>query len=99
MTTRRDPFVTSMLVLIALVIAGLIGVGVAWRGVAASLIVAVQLPYLVSGALGGLALIGFAAALIAIQSTRRVEARERAEMARFGRAAADVLGALRGGSD
>lgn len=99
MRLRRDPFVTSMVVLTALVVAGLVGIGVAWRGVAASLIVAIQMPYLVSGALGGLALIGFAAALVAIQATRRSEARERAEMARFGRAAADVLAALRGGSE
>ncbi len=96
MTSRRDPFVTSMVVLTALVVAGLVAIGVGWHGVAASLVVAIQLPYLVSGALGGLALIGFALALVAIQSTRRNEARERLEMARFGRAAAEVLGALRG---
>ena len=84
-----------MVVLTALVVAGLVGIGVAWRGLAASLIVAIQLPYLVSGAMGGIALIGFALALISIQATRRNEAVERAEMARFGRAAAELLGALR----
>jgi hypothetical protein len=93
--SRRDPFTTSIAVLTALVVVGLVGLGIAWRGVAASLVVAIQLPYAVSGAMGGIALIGFALGLLAVQSTRRNEALERAQMARFSRAAADLLADLR----
>jgi len=93
---QRDPFTASMVLLTALVVFGLVTVWVAWSGVVGSLVVAIQLPYLVSGAIGGVALVGFALGLIAIQATRRTEARERIEMARFSRAAADLLADLRG---
>lgn len=95
MRALRDPFVTSVAVLGALVVAGLVGVGVAWKGAAASLVVAFQLPYIVSGAMGGLALVGFAAGLLLIQVRRREEARRRAEFHRVVRAAADLLAAAR----
>jgi len=92
----RDPFVAVMAVVTALVVAGLVGVAVAWRGLAASLVVALQLPYAVSGALGGLALVGFALGVASIQASRRAAARERAEFGRVVAAAADVLAAVRG---
>jgi hypothetical protein len=96
-TTRaRDPFVGVMIVVSALVVAGLVGLAVAWRGLAASLVVALQLPYAVSGALGGLALVGFALGVASIQASRRNAARERSEFARVVDAAADVLAAARG---
>lgn len=91
----RDPFVVSTAVLCALIVAGLFGVAVAWRGAAASLVVAFQLPFIVSGALGGLALVGFAAGLLLIQVRRRAEARHRADFDRVVRAAADVLAVAR----
>lgn len=90
--TRRDLFFA---VISALVVAGLIGVAVAWRGVAASLVVALQLPYAASGALGGLALIGFALGVASVQASRRAAARDRAEFARVVDAAAELLAALR----
>jgi hypothetical protein len=92
---RRAPFGVSIAILALLTTLGIASVGFAWRGVAASLVVAIQLPYAVSGAIGGIALVGFALGLIAIQATRRAEARERAELARFSRAAADLLAELR----
>lgn len=95
MKALRDPFVVSVAVLVALIGAGLVGVGVAWKGAAASLVVAFQLPYIVSGALGGLALVGFAAGLLLIQVRRRAEAQRRADFDRVVRAAADVLAAAR----
>ena len=91
-----DPFVVVMAVVTALVVAGLVGVAVAWRGLAASLVVALQLPYAVSGALGGLAIVGFALGVASIQASRRAAARERAEFGRVVAAAADVLAAARG---
>ena len=93
---KRDPFVVAMAVLAALVVGGLVGLAVAWRGLAASLVVALQLPYAVSGALGGLALVGFALGVASIQASRRAAARERAEFGRVVAAAADVLAAVRG---
>jgi hypothetical protein len=95
---RRDPFVVSSVVLVVLAAAGLISVAVAWRGLAASLVVAIQLPYAVSGALGGLALLGFALGLLSVQAARRSEATERAQVARLIDGAADVLAAARGES-
>lgn len=92
----RDPYVVSCAVLVGLVLAGIVGVGVGWKGAAASLVVAFQLPYIVSGAMGGLALAGFACGLLLIQVRRRQEAQRRAEFDRVVRAAADVLAAARG---
>jgi hypothetical protein len=91
----RDPFVASVVVLIALAAAGLVGLGVAWKGAAATLIVALQLPYIVSGAIGGLVLLGFALGLVLVQARRRDEAVRRAEFDRVVRAAADLLAAAR----
>jgi hypothetical protein len=92
---HRDPFVVSVVVLAALALAGLIGVGVAWKGAAATLVVALQLPYITSGAVGGLALLGFALGLLLVQARRRQEAKRRAEFGRLVQAAADVLAAAR----
>lgn len=49
-----------------------------WRGAAALLDVAFQVPYGVSAGMSGLAFIGFGAALVNIQATRRLAARDRA---------------------
>ena len=93
----RDPFTVSVAVLGLLAVAGLGGIAVGWKGAAAALDVSVQLPYIVSGAIGGLALLGFSLGLLLIQIRRREEARRRAELQRVVRAAADVLAAVRSG--
>jgi hypothetical protein len=93
----RDPFVVSVIVLGALAVAGLVGIAVGWRGAAATLVVAEQLPYVVSGVLGGVALLGFALGLLIIQLRRREEAVRRTELDRVVRAAADVLAVARSG--
>lgn len=92
----RDPFAVSVGILVALAAGGLVGVWTGWRGAAASLDVAVQLPYVVSGALGGLSVTGFAAGLILVQLRRREEARRRAELQRVVEGAAELLGSVRG---
>jgi hypothetical protein len=92
----RDPFTVSVTVLVVLAAGGLAGIGIGWRGAAASLNVSVQLPYIVSGVIGGLALLGFSLGLLLVQARRRQEARRRAEFDRVVRAAADVLAAARG---
>jgi hypothetical protein len=91
----RDPFVASMAVLGAVGVAGLVAVAVAWEAIADSPVVATQLPYAVSGGLGGLALLGFALALMTIQSSRRSEAKERSELERLAAASAALLAELR----
>ena len=95
MNRLRDPFVASVGVLVALSLVGLVGIGVAWKGAAATLVVALQLPYIVSGAIGGLALLGFALGLTLVQTRRRAEALRRAEFDRVVRAAADLLATAR----
>jgi hypothetical protein len=95
MKALRDPFVASLVVLVVLVLTALVGLGVAWKGAAATLVVALQLPYIVSGAVGGLALLGFALGLLLVQARRRDEAVRRADFDRVVRAAADVLAAAR----
>jgi hypothetical protein len=92
-----DEFRVSMVVLAALVVAGFVAIGIGWRGVADSLIVAVQLPYAISGVFGGIAVIGFAAGLISVQLGRRRAAEERAEFGRVVSSAADLLAAVRRG--
>jgi len=91
-----DPFVVSVTVLVVLAAAGLIAVGLGWRGAAASLNVSVQITYLVSGALGGLALLAFSLGLLRVQTRRRREARRRGEFDRVVVAAAQLLAAARG---
>lgn len=91
----RDEFQVSMAVLGALMVAGFVAIAIGWRGVAGSLVVAVQLPYAVSGVFGGIAVIGFAAGLMSLQLSRRREAEERAEFARLVSASANLLAAVR----
>ena len=91
----RDEFRVSIAILGALVVAGFVTIAVGWRGVAASAVVAVQLPYAISGLFGGIAVIGFAAGLLSVQIGRRREAEERAEFGRLVTSAADLLAAVR----
>lgn len=93
---RRDPFATSVALLVALVIIGLGVVGLAWRGLAGHLVIALQLPWAVSGAIGGLGVVGGALGLAAVQAGRRDRAGELADLERLTDAAARVLAAARG---
>jgi hypothetical protein len=78
-----DPFRRSIVISIALILAGFVAIGLAWRGAARSLIVAEQLPFLVSGGVGGLALIAAGAGMLAVQSSRYWNARERKQLDRL----------------
>ena len=91
----RDPYTVSVTVLVVLAAAGLAGIAIGWRGAAASLVVSVQLPYIVSGVIGGLALLGFSLGLLIVQVRRRREAERRADFDRVVRAAADLLATAR----
>lgn len=72
-----DRGVRAALVLVAVAAAGLAGLGLAWRGAAATLGVWVQMPFVVSGAVGGVALAGCFLALLGVHLERRAAARER----------------------
>ena len=72
-----DPFARSMLFAAVLVAGGLVAIGLGWRGVARSVLLPEQLAFLVSGGIGGLALVFTGSAVAAVQSSRYWSARER----------------------
>lgn len=84
----RDPRVSTTLVFAVLAVAGFALVGLAWRGAAATLFVVLQLPWVVSGAFGGIALLGLALAGLMTHLDRTEAAAERAALADLQR---DVL--------
>jgi hypothetical protein len=92
---RVGAFEVSVVILVMVVVAGFVGVWTAWSGLAASLFVPFQLPYLVSGAMGGLALAGFGLGVLAIQSSRRAEASRRTDFERVIDAAVHLLETVR----
>ena len=71
-----------MWVAAGLVLAGFGAFALGWRGAAATLDVPVQVPYLVSGGLAGLALILAGVVLVLVQLGRREAADERELVAR-----------------
>jgi hypothetical protein len=62
--------------MIGLVVAGFVALAFGWRGTARAAYVPLQVPELVSGGVGGLALIGVGLALFDVQTARRDAARE-----------------------
>jgi len=92
----RDPLVPSLLLYGALVVAGFAAIGLGWRVAARTLVVPYQVPALVSGAMGGFALIALGVGLAAIQTERRLAAQERAETEDVLDEAAALVEALKG---
>jgi hypothetical protein len=72
----RDPALPGILLMIALVAAGFVALALGWRAAARAAYVPLQVPALVSGGVGGLALIGAGLALLEVQAARRHAARE-----------------------
>lgn len=87
-----DPFRRSVLLAAALIAGGFAAMGLAWRGAARSLVVGEQLSFLVSGGIGGLALVITGAAILAVQTSRYFNARERRRLDQIVSRAADALG-------
>ena len=77
----RDPALPGLLIMMAIAIGGGIGLYFGWRGVARTIHVPLQIPELVSGGLGGIALVGLGLTLFDLQMTRRDQARERRQHA------------------
>lgn len=92
----RDPRVSTTLAFAGLVAGGLVLILVGWRGVAATLFVTLQLPWLVSGAFAGLAVTGAALAFMVTHLNRAEAAEERAQLAELQREALRLLRAAAG---
>ncbi|HUR51642.1 MAG TPA: hypothetical protein VMZ11_05925 [Mycobacteriales bacterium] len=75
----RDPAAPSLLLFGAMVLGGFVAIGLGWRAAARTLFVPFQVPALLSGGVGGLALIVLGAGLASTQVGRRLAAQERAE--------------------
>lgn len=76
----RDRGVRALLVLAAVTATGFVVMAIAWKGAAATPYVPLQVPWLVSGGLVGLALIGTSVTAAAIFLARRADALHRREM-------------------
>lgn len=83
---------------IVIAIAGLVFIAVAWGEVAALTNVALQLPYLVSGGLTGLALVMVGMTIVNVQSRRRDSAERSRQMERLAGLLREVGGASRDAS-
>jgi hypothetical protein len=84
----RDPRVSTTLVLAVAVVVGFLLVVQGYRGTAATLYVPFQVPYLMSGVVAGLALLGAGLALLGTHLERTEASEERREVADLQR---DVL--------
>ena len=89
----RDPRVSTTLVLATLGVVGFGLLALGWRGAAATLFVVLQLPWLVSGAFAGLAVLGLALGLLMTHLERTEAAAERAALAELQRDALRILSA------
>jgi len=93
----RDPSNQSIVVLALIAVAGCVMWGLAWRGVARTVYVPLQLPWLVSGGIAGLALLGLALAGWSIHLGRRQDAVHRAAVEDLVRTGATLAEELRRG--
>lgn len=91
-----DKGLQAVLVLVAVAVAGLAGLGIAWDGVAATLFPSLQMPFIVSGGFGGIAIVGTALSLLAVHLERRSSASDRAQLETIIGAAAAVADELPG---
>ena len=78
----RDSGIQAMVVLFALAIAGFVLMALAWRGAARYIYVPLQIPWLMSGGLIGLALVGISLGAWNIHLGRRYDALHRHEVER-----------------
>jgi hypothetical protein len=93
----RDAFNQSLLVLGLIAVAGCVMWGLAWRGVARTVYVPLQMPWVISGGLAGLGLLGLALAAWSIQLGRREDAVHRSAVDDLVRTGATLAEELRTG--
>jgi hypothetical protein len=87
----RDAKVSTTLVFGAVVVVGFTLIGQGYRGVAATLFVPFQVPFLMSGAVAGLALVGAGLALLNAHLDRTEAAEERRNLVELQRETMQVL--------
>ena len=92
-----DPGVRAALVLIAFVIAGFVMLALAWHGAARTIYVPLQVPWLASGGLIGLALIGTGLGAWSVHLGRRADALHRDAVETLVRDAAELAEEIRSG--
>ena len=93
----RDPGVQAMVVLALLAAAGFAMLGLAWRGAARTVYVPLQSPWVLSGGIAGLALLGMTLGAWSIHEGRRRDAEHRAVMEDLVREAAELAEDVRSG--
>jgi hypothetical protein len=86
----RDAYQRSVALGAVLVAAGFVAIGVAWMGVADTVIIPTQVAYALSGGFGGLALLGTGIALLEVQRRRMAAAQDRRDLADFAAELGDV---------
>jgi len=87
----RDPRVSITLILCGLAAVGFGLFAAAWRGAAATLFVVLQMPWVVSGGIAGMAVIGLALGTLTTHLERTEAAAERAALAELQRDALRLL--------
>jgi hypothetical protein len=92
----REPFHLTTALAVGFVLGGFALIGFAWNGAARLTLVALQLPYVVSGGLGGLLLAGTGLALLGVQASRSEGAEQRRELDGVLDVVASVLAQRRG---
>jgi hypothetical protein len=80
----------TVLVAVALVVAGLAALTMAWVGVSATVVIPTQVAFAVSGGVGGLALIGAGVAVYEVQRRRITAAEARRDLTRFASELGDI---------
>jgi hypothetical protein len=97
MAALHDPGIQSVIVLAGFVVAGFVMFGLSWHGGARTPYVPLQIPWLVSGGMAGLALIGMALGAWSIHLGRRQDAEHRAQTEDLVREAVELAEGLRTG--
>ncbi len=92
----RDPATSGLILFIGLMSAGFTGIALGWKVAARTLFVPFQVPALVSGGLGGLALVLLGAGLLSVHSSRRLAAQERVAFEGLLDEAAGLLAVVKG---
>lgn len=90
-----DPGVRAVGVLVLLILGGFATLYIAWHGAEHAVYVPLQLPWVLSGGLAGLAMIGVGAGALSIHVSRRDDAIDRAGWDEFTRVAAELTENLR----
>jgi hypothetical protein len=95
----REPFGQAIVVLAVLALIGVAALVAGWRGAARTPYVPLQMPWLLSGTFGGVALVGLAVGAWSIHLSRRADAEAQLDLEAFCRELADVCDDLRPADD